>query len=317
MSVLALDLGGTKLASARFSENAELLDTHSVPLSGRKGDEVGALIIDQIRRLCSAASEKVKAIGVSVPGISRRGTGTVWAPNIEGWDNYPLHQVISEAFPGMGVTIDSDRACSILGEQWKGNARDCRNAIFIAVGTGIGAGILSDGSVIRGADDIAGAVGWLALKKPYKQEYIPCGCFEYYASGEGIARYTEALLEADPGYQGMLRRVLRPVTAHNVFDAHAEGDPLAGKVLNECVSLWGMASANLVSIFNPDKIIFGGGIFGPAQKFIPAIYEEAKRWGQPISMQQVRFEPSALKGHAAIYGAGFLATQQISTTGTL
>jgi glucokinase len=73
-----------------------------------------------------------------------------------------------------------------------------------------------------------------------------------------------------------------------------------------------MAVANLISIFNPEKIIFGGGVFGPAIRFIDSIRGEATKWAQPISMQQVRFEVSGLRGDAAIFGAGFLGLQKLS-----
>jgi glucokinase len=87
---------------------------------------------------------------------------------------------------------------------------------------------------------------------------------------------------------------------------------MAVKVIDECVQYWGMAVANLISIFNPEKIIFGGGVFGPALKFLTPIREEATRWAQPISMTKVVFEPSGLHGDAAIYGAGFLALKRMT-----
>jgi glucokinase len=72
-----------------------------------------------------------------------------------------------------------------------------------------------------------------------------------------------------------------------------------------------MAGANLVSLFNPERIIFGGGVFGPAIKLIPAIRKEATKWAQPISIKQVSFEPSALGSDAGVYGAGYLAIKNI------
>jgi glucokinase len=184
----------------------------------------------------------------------------------------------------------------------------------MAVGTGIGAGILIDGNVLRGSHDIAGAVGWMALNKPYKSEYIPCGCFEYYASGEGIAKLAREVLTQDQSYRGSLRQQdPAQLTAYHVFNAYDDRDPLAVHVIKECIDYWGMAVANLISIFNPEKIIFGGGIFGPAAKFIPDIKEEATKWAQPISVTQVSFERSGLQGDASLYGAGFLALKSIMT----
>ena len=305
MATLGIDLGGTKLAMALFTESGELLLKETRQLGHRKGSQVSRLIQDELKR--HIASSEIDSVGVSVPGISRQKTGTVWAPNIEGWEDYPLLKELTDVAGTIPVMIDNDRACSILGEQWKGNAKGCKDAIFIAVGTGIGAGILVDGNILRGSNDIAGAIGWMALPKPFESKYIPCGCFEFYASGDGIAKFALEVLNADP--TGSVLRVYQSqqLTARHVFDAYNEEDPAAVIIIRECISYWGMAAANLVSIFNPEKIIFGGGIFGPASKFISDIKVEATKWGQPISMKQVSFEHSALGGDAAVHGAAFLA----------
>jgi glucokinase len=305
MAILGIDLGGTKLAVALFSESGELLSKQTAPLGQRKGSDVGELIQEEVKK--RVASSCVESIGVSVPGISRQSKGTVWAPNISGWEDYPLLQEIREVAQAIPVKIDNDRACSILGERWQGNAKGSRDAIFVAVGTGIGAGVLTDGNVLRGSNDIAGAIGWMALRKPFHSKYLPCGCFEFYASGQGIPKFTREILSSDPA--GSVLRIPTPeaLTARHVFDAFDEGDPIATIVIKECITYWGMAAANLVSIFNPEKIIFGGGIFGPASKFIGDIKAEAIKWAQPISMTHVSFEHSVLGGDAAVYGAAFLA----------
>jgi len=310
MPVLGIDLGGTKLGVAVFAESGVLLSRDAIPLKNRKGFEVGQLITKEIKRCIASQSDIIKSIGVSVPGISRHKTGTVWAPNIEGWEDYPLLEEIKQIAGAISVSMDSDRACSILGEQWQGSAHGCKDAIFIAVGTGIGAGILVDGNILRGAQDIAGAIGWMALLKPYESKYMPCGCFEFYASGAGIAKFTRELLASDPTSSALRMYPSEEITAHHVFDAFDKKDPIAAIVIRECIAYWGMAAANLVSIFNPEKIIFGGGIFGPAAKFIEDIQAEATKWAQPISITQASFERSALGSDAAVYGAGFLALKK-------
>lgn len=306
MSILGIDLGGTKLAIAVFSESGKLLSRETASLGRRKGKEVGELIQASVKKHLVASD--IRSIGISVPGISRHKSGTVWAPNIEGWENYPLLQEIKEIAGVIPLRIDSDRVCSILGEQWQGNAKGSNDSIFISVGTGIGAGILTDGHVLRGANDIAGAIGWMALTKPFQNKYIPCGCFEFYASGDGISKFTKELLSSDP--TGSVLRIypVEELTARHVFDAFEEEDPIASIIVRECISYWGMATANLVSIFNPEKIIFGGGIFGPAAKFIKDIKAEATKWAQPISITKVSFENTLLGSDAAVYGAAFLAS---------
>lgn len=311
MSVIGFDLGGTKLSGAVFSKDGKIISKETVLLEKRKGNEVGSLIKEQVKKLLSNHSD-VEAIGVSVPGISYSKTGNVWAPNIPGWDDYPLLKVIKEpAGEKIRVTIDSDRACYILGEVWQGSARGCKDAIFLAVGTGIGAGILVNGEILRGSNDIAGAIGWMALDRPFQEKYISCGCFEYHASGEGLAKVGKEFLQKEINYEGILNtKKENHLTAHDIFEAYNQKDPLAEKVIRQAIEFWGMAVANLVSLFNPEKIIFGGGVFGPALRFLDDIKSEAKKWAQPISINQVKLEGSMLGGDAGLYGAGYLALKQ-------
>jgi glucokinase len=309
-AVIAIDLGGTKLASALFSADGRCLEKRRMELKSHTGDAVGQLIVRQIERLQKAAAKRdlnMAAVGVCVPGIADPDSGHVWAPNIPGWSDYPLQSEIRRALSTKDVKtiVESDRAASILGEAWQGAAHGYRNVIFLAVGTGIGAGILVDGHVLHGAHNIAGAIGWLALERPFKRKYIDLGCFETYASGDGIARTAKDLLSRRRGYRGPLRKK-SPITAHDVFAAYEDGDEIAKEVLSQAVEFWGMASANLISSFNPEMVVFGGGVFGPAVQFIDAIADEARRWAQPIAMQRVKFEPSQLGGDAALAGAAYL-----------
>lgn len=315
MAILALDLGGTKLAIAVFTEEGKMLSKQVSLLHNRKGAEVSELINDQISSNLSAINivkHDIRSIGVSIPGIYYSRSGKVWAPNIPGWEEYPLLEEIKKITGDIPVAIDSDRACYILGEVWKGNAQECIDAIYLAVGTGIGAGILADGKVLRGSHDIAGAIGWMALQGPFEEAYTQCGCFEYYCSGEGIGNFAQKMMDKKNEYSGIIKnKSPEKISSHEVFSAYVRGDAIALSVINSCIEFWGMASANLVSLFNPEKIIFGGGIFGPAVNLIPQIKTEAAKWAQPVSMKQVSFEATGLGSDAGVYGAGFLALQKI------
>jgi glucokinase len=315
MSLLGIDLGGTKLAAALFNEEGKILFIDKASIGDRKGWDVGNLITDKIIFMMKSAEkqwDKVKSVGLSVPGISNSGTGTVWAPNIPGWSDFPLLAEVKDITGGVPVAIDSDRVCYVLGESWKGNAKGCRDVIFLSVGTGIGAGIMVDGEILRGSHDIAGAIGWMALSRPFENKYSECGCFEYYASGEGIAKVAKSLIIEDKLYTGELKKkAIERIASHDVFSAYENGDLLAVKVISQCIEFWGMAAANLVSLFNPEKIIFGGGVFGPARKLIPEIRQEAIKWAQPISITKVVFDTSKLEGDAGVYGAAYLALKNL------
>lgn len=312
MPAIGLDLGGTKISAALFTPQGEPMHRDTVAIEGRAGDEVGVLILEQVRTLLRVADGdglQVSGVGIAIPGIYRAATQTVWAPNIAGWDDYPLVHEVHAALPrGVPVRVDSDRACAVLGETWRGGAAGVRDAVFLLVGTGIGAGILVDGHIVRGVGDAAGAIGWLALNRPYREAYEAMGCFEYHASGPGIAAKARRLVEMDPTHDGALRREdLERLTAREVFAAYDEGDRIATHVLDEAVAYWGMAVANLVSLFNPQTIVFGGGVFGPAVRFLEQIRAGAMQWAQPISIQQVALLASQLADDAVLYGAGRLA----------
>lgn len=294
--IIALDLGGTKLASAAFDQSGSVVLRLTTKIAGKSGVAVGKEMLNALDTHLSSARENgdtVHAVGVAVPGIYYEQSGIVWAPNIPAWDAYPLKEQLETHLAGQDIRlkIDSDRACYILGESWKGVARGCRHAIYLAVGTGIGAGILIDGQVLRGSHDIAGAIGWMSLNSEFLSPYETYGCFEYHASGQGIS------LQAAPVYED----------TEAVFAAYEKGEAAAAKIVGVAIQKWGQATANLVSLFNPEMIIFGGGVFGPATRYLDRIYAESSRWAQPISIRQVKFVGSALGDQVALYGAAFLA----------
>jgi glucokinase len=308
MTSIGLDLGGTKISAALFNDNGDALFKKKTELSGLEGTAVGGLITSVLDEVVAEAN-RLKlppiGIGICVPGIAHR-SGEVWAPNLRGWENYPLKQEVETHFNNQIPTyIDSDRACHIMAEVWKGGASQCRDAVFLAVGTGIGAGILSDGHIIRGSHDISGAIGWMALRPTHQLRYFERGCFESHASGFGIAESARQLLKEN--HISILQAKIKTLVAEDVFEAYEKNDAVAIQVINDAIQFLAMAAANLVSLLNPEKIIFGGGVFGPATKFIDKIYEEALLWGQPISMKQVKFEPTQLSGDAGLIGAGYLA----------
>jgi len=312
MAVAGIDIGGTKISGAIFSERGQILFKQSYKLENRTGDEVGVLIQQVIGELFKEAEKHllmIKAVGICVPGISYHQTGCVWVPNIPGWENYPIKKKIEEVVPvDCNIVVDSDRACAILGESWTGAAKGCNDAIFLAVGTGIGAGILVNGQILRGAHDIGGAIGWWALDRPFMEKYIPCGCFEYHASGEGLAKVARELLKSNHEYNGVLRtKSPEEITAYDLFEVFETKDAIAVQTFEIAIQFWGMTVANLVSIFDPEKIIFGGGVFGPAVMFLDDIYLEAKKHAQPVSIQKVTLEASQLGGEAVLIGAGYIA----------
>ncbi|THV60097.1 ROK family protein [Flagellimonas alvinocaridis] len=318
VGVIGVDLGGTKVAGGLFLLDGTQLKKKVNKLDGRVGNDVGVLIVKLVNELMALAKKEeflIKAVGICVPGISDEITQTVWAPNISGWESYPLRKVVEEGIneANVPVFVDNDRSCSILAEVWKGKAKNCDNALFITVGTGIGVGILADGKVLNGANGIAGSIGWLGMDVNFSNKSHQGGNLEHYASGGGISDHAKTLLKESPEMESTLRSLdQETLSTEDVFEAYGIGDSVAVFVLDTAVKYWGMCTGNLISIFNPEKIIFGGGVFGPGSQFLEEIKLESKRWAQPISFGNVTVDVSGLGGDAGLIGAGYLALTSLN-----
>lgn len=211
MATIALDIGGTKIASAIFFPDGSMMFNRKRLLKGRTGHEVGKLAADILAKLLTVARRSrihIDGIGVCIPGIVYSQTNRVWAPNIPGWDNYPLYEELrSVTPPGIEIYIDSDRTCYMYGEMWqwcrqrmsqchihcRGNRYRCRHHHRRA-------------RVARSPTTLSAATGWMALQPPYREEYDACGCFEYYASGNGIGARVRDAVRANKAYKGKLRQ---------------------------------------------------------------------------------------------------------------
>jgi glucokinase len=312
MPALAIDLGGTKAAFAIIDGEG-----HIVSRSKRPSHDGGAAV--SFDTLAQAAAETVRAAGLAwadvqgagliVPGIYDPATGEAWAPNLWGDAQVPLRERLAPLLPAP-LTIDSDRSGYVLGESWLGAARGCTDAVFLGVGTGIGAGILCQGRVVRGAAGIAGAVGWFATDRAWTPQGT-LGCWESQAAGPALARRAAALLST--GALSSLRdRGGRPedLTADAVAAAARDGDAIARRAVAETAEALAMGIANMISALNPQVVVLGGGLMQASDLFLEPIRQAVPRWAQPIAARQCRIEPTALGEDAGLFGAARLALSE-------
>jgi glucokinase len=308
---IGIDVGGTKISAALFTPEGEMSSRTKNPIDTSNPEKTLFQIIQIIRDLESFVEKEkagVKAIGFAIPGIVYQSTGLVWAPNIPGWEHYPLRDNLQREI-AIPITLESDRSAYVLGEQWCGIARGLKNVVFLAVGTGIGAGIIVDGILCRGSEDIAGAVGWFALDPIFREEYAKMGCFEAEASGSAVARKAIQLIKE--GESSLMFELvsgnLKSITAKTVVEAARKSDVLATKVIGSTVKYLSMGIANIVSILNPQMIVLGGGLFQSGDFLLEPVKTEFRKWAQPIAAKNVKIELSALGEDAGLYGAGKLA----------
>jgi glucokinase len=290
-SVIAVDLGGTKLSAALVDAAGEV--SHRVKIPVTSGDiratvDQVARVVEEVLHASGISRERVRAIGVIVPGIYFASTGEAWAPNLWGHANVPLRAELERELR-IPVKIDSDRAGCVTGERWLGAARGSNDVVFLAVGTGIGAGIISGGRLVRGAADISGAVGWFALNPQWREVYRDTGCWEAEAAGPALARRLGAS------------------SAEDVVARARHGEAAATQAMEQAAMYLGMGIANIVSILNPEIIVLGGGLMQAADLFLEPIRRTVAQWAQPVAAKQVRIEMTQLGEDAGLLGAARLA----------
>jgi glucokinase len=287
--VIGVDLGGTKLAAAFVDGKGQVsmqtilaVDTSSSLASVNQ-------IVEVTRELIRAkgAKKTISGIGVAVPGLVRR-DGTVWAPNLKGWKRMALAQRLKRAL-GLPVIVESDRNAAVLGESWCGGARGKSDAIVLMLGTGIGAGILSGGNLVRGAHELSGCAGWMVVAEKYGREAQNVGQLESLAAGPAIARAARAM------------------NAQSVAEAARRGDRTSINIYLEAGRLLGYGVANLVSLFDPEIVVIGGGLAQASDLFLDALRKAVKERAQPIAARRVRIVTSPLGSHANLLGVARLA----------
>jgi glucokinase len=166
------------------------------------------------------------------------------------------------------------------------------------IGTGIGAGIISGGRLLRGHGELSGCAGWIAVRERYQPGYESIGCLEFHAAGPGIARTAEGVFH-------------EPVTTRQVVKMARAGDHRAQQVLAAAGRDLGLGLANLVDILNPRMIVIGGGIAAAGNLLLAPARQALRQWAQPLAAKQVRITRSRLGDRAGILGAARLCFDQV------
>jgi glucokinase len=292
---LALDLGGTKIAAARVSDAGVVASRQETATPPEGGEAVVAAICGLIEKL---SPRNVRALGVCIPGLVYP-DGSVWAPNIRGWTRMQLAARLVREFQ-LPVAIESDRDAFVTGEAWRGAAKGCKDVDFLAIGTGIGAGIISGGHLVRGCGGVAGALGWMAVEsripRGFEASYREVGCLESHLAGPGIAR------AASRAFGG-------PTSTRELLARARKGDATALEVFAQAGHYLGLVMANLVSTLNPERIIVGGGMAVAGNLLLGPARTTLRRWAQPIAVRQVKIVRSRLGLDASLLGTARLALE--------
>jgi glucokinase-like ROK family protein len=272
--VLGVDMGGTKMYGAISNLAGNILDEVNLTHHESSGDESFNRLVSLIDTLLASPKldgKKVRGIGVGAPGITLHQEGIVkWAYTLN-WKDFPLKAKLAERYQ-LPITVDNDVNLAALGESWFGAGQRSRNMVLIAVGTGIGAGIIIDGALYRGASEASGEIGHMILGREYLgKNYEEFGVLESLASGTGIAKRANNLLRVQGDSVGSENLI-----AEKVFDAARENKDWAWSIVNETIDYLAIAIANLTVCFDPELIVLGGGVTGSADLLVGPIMQRIR-----------------------------------------
>lgn len=308
--VLAVDIGGTKIMTAVFSDEGRMLAKDVYPTQADEGHR--AVIerlfsaIDGLLNENDVVPSQLGGIGIAAAGIIDSGRGLITvAPNLPGWHDVPLKRIVAEKYR-VNTFLINDACGAALGEHRFGAGRGVSNLVLLTLGTGIGGGIIINGELYEGASGSAGEIGHMIIDVNGPE--CGCGnrgCLEALASGKAVSR--DAINRIKKGDESSLVSMvggkIEGITAEQVGAAARSGDPLALDVLSRAASYLGMGLVNLVNIFNPEMIILGGGMAKLGALFLDPVKRVVAEAAFPVSAQAVSIVTAQLGNEAGIYGA--------------
>ncbi len=311
---IGIDVGGTNVKIALVDDNGKIIYSNSVPTYAKMGYEYTVNNIKQaIRDLMketNTTTSDIEGIGFDFPGQVDCKTGVVkLAPNIPGWVNVPIAQMIEDEFH-IPTRIDNDVRCAALGELKFGAGKGCENFICITVGTGIGSGIVINGKVVRGATNAAGELGHIKLQMN-GGPICGCGdtgCLEAFASGPAIVAMAQEYIKGGKStkFREMAAAEGGEITPYMVAKAAEEGDPVAKRIFEIVGEYIGIGLTSVINLLNPEKVIIGGGVAESGELLLAPIRKTIKERAMVVAGNAVEIVPAQLGNSAGVIGASML-----------
>jgi glucokinase-like ROK family protein len=313
--IAGIDIGATSIDMALADVSGKVLQRRSEPTDVRLAPEVVlgrcAEVLCEMTLAQGCRPEQVLGIGVGVPGPVDFARGVLVAPPLmPDWENFLIRDFLRKTFTTAFVAVDNDVNIMALGEQRYGSGINADHFIFVKVGTGIGAGIFSNGKIHRGSDGSAGDIGHICVDK--QGPLCKCGnkgCLEAMAAGPAIIE--RAMEAAQNGTSPILSRMraandgtLRP---EDVNAAIREGDEASLEIIRSSGQMIGDVLAGLVNFFNPSHIFIGGGIANFGNHLLVAIRRAVLRRSLPLATTHLSINFSRVGADAGVNGALTLA----------
>jgi glucokinase len=310
--ILAVDIGGTKVAAGLVTHEGEIMLATRVRMVANQNAAAG---LDSVREAIDGvmnrrSKAKIEAMGVSAPGWVDSKTGTVLnAANLPCWKNFPLANEIKKHYR-LPVRVANDAKAAALAEATWGAGRGYRNVFYATLGTGLGTGLVIDGELYMGRRGPGGEGGHTTIN--FQGPECPCGkrgCAERYLSGPAIAGNAQERILKQRGNSLMVqlaRGDAANVTAEHVAKAAAEGDALAKEVLADVAEHLAIWLGNVIDLLEPEVIVIGGGLAGLAMSLMGDVGRHLERWACSPGHQQTPIVKAFYGAESSLAGAGAL-----------
>lgn len=311
---IGIDVGGTNVKIALVDKSGKIIYSNSVPTYAKMGYEYTVNNIKQaikdLMKETNTTTKDIDGIGFDFPGQVDYKTGVVkLAPNIPGWVNVPIAQMIEEEFH-IPTRIDNDVRCAALGEMKFGAGQSCENFVCITVGTGIGSGLVVNGQLVRGASNAAGEIGHIKLQM---KDGLICGCgdtgcLEAYASGPSIVAMAQDYIKGGKStkFREMAAAEGGEITPYMVAKAAEAGDPVAKRIFAIVGEYIGIGLTSVINLLNPEKVIIGGGVAEAGDLLLDPIRKTIKERAMVVAGSAVEIVPAQLGNSAGVIGASML-----------
>ena len=303
-----VDVGGTTVKMGLFTNAGELMDKWEIPT---RTQENGSHILPDIAESINAKliekkidKSEVLGMGIGVPGPVTDDGVVLQCVNLY-WGRVDVASKMKE-LTGLTVKVGNDANVAALGEAWMGGGKGFSDVIMVTLGTGVGGGIILNGSIVTGTKGAAGEIGHMLVNY---EETDSCncgkkGCLEQYASATGIVKETKRLLASCDTPSAL--RDLKELTAKDVFDLAKTGDELAEQSVQQLCRYLAIACSHVSAVVDPQVFVIGGGV----SKAGTIITENVSKYYDGYVMMALRnkeFRLAELGNDAGIYGSAKLA----------
>ncbi|WP_347549614.1 ROK family glucokinase [Pseudalkalibacillus hwajinpoensis] len=315
--LIGVDLGGTTIKLAFLDYYGEILNKWEIPTDkseeGRHITVHIARAIDDKMAEMDITKDKFAGIGMGAPGFIEMETGFIYQAVNIGWLNFPLKDKL-EIETGLPVIIDNDANIAALGEMWRGAGDGARDLLCVTLGTGVGGGIITNGTIIHGTNGMAGEIGHITS---IPEGGAPCncgksGCLETVASATGIVRIALNSIESHKDSLLYARyKEHNELTARDIFETAQSKDKYAVEVVQNVTFHLGLAVGNLANSINPSKIVIGGGVSKAGEALLTPLKEQFEKFALPRVKEGADFAIATLGNDAGVIGGAWLVKTKL------